>query len=108
MVVDVVLESKEGTLSLSKLAVFSTSVPAGISNEVDADFGIDAKYGITSSMTFDLTYNTDFAQVESDRLQVNLDRFSLFFPEKRPFFLENAGQFSVGVPQEVELFFSRR
>lgn len=72
------------------------------------EVGIDIKYSITPSLTLDATYNTDFAQVESDSLQVNLDRFSLFFPEKRPFFLENAGQFSVGVPREVELFFSRQ
>ena len=56
----------------------------------------------------DMTYNTDFAQVEVDEQQVNLDRFNLFFPEKRAFFLENAGQFSVGSPGEVDLFFSRR
>ena len=72
------------------------------------DIGGDAKYGITQSSTLDLTYNTDFAQVEVDEQQVNLDRFNLFFPEKRPFFLENAGLFSVGAPSEVELFFSRR
>ena len=72
------------------------------------EFGLDAKYSITPSLTLDITYNTDFAQVEVDELQVNLDRFSLFFPEKRPFFLENAGQFAVGSPREVELFFSRR
>ena len=70
--------------------------------------GFDFKYTITPSLVLDGTYNTDFAQVEADELQVNLDRFSLFFPEKRPFFLENAGQFSVGNPREVELFFSRR
>ena len=52
--------------------------------------------------------NTDFAQVEVDDQQVNLDRFTLFFPEKRPFFLENAGFFTVGNPGEVDLFFSRR
>jgi hypothetical protein len=46
--------------------------------------------------------------VEVDNEQVNLDRFNLFFPEKRPFFLENAGQFSIGSPGEVDLFFSRR
>ncbi len=74
----------------------------------DEEFGFDAKYSITPSLTLDATYNTDFAQVEVDEIQVNLDRFSLFFPEKRPFFLENAGQFSVGTPREVELFFSRR
>ncbi|MDX1547827.1 MAG: DUF5916 domain-containing protein [Rhodothermales bacterium] len=83
-------------------------------SEMDAagDVGADLKYSITPSLTLDLTYNTDFAQVEVDEQQVNLDRFSLFFPEKRPFFLENAGLFSVGVSefagQEVELFFSRR
>ena len=73
-----------------------------------AEFGVDLKYSITPSLTLDATYNTDFAQVEADEQQINLDRFSLFFPEKRPFFLENAGQFSVGNPREVELFFSRR
>jgi hypothetical protein len=72
------------------------------------EFGFDLKYSITSRLTLDATYNTDFAQVEVDEQQVNLDRFSLFFPEKRAFFLENAGQFTVGNPREVELFFSRR
>lgn len=76
--------------------------------ETDTEFGLDLKYSITPSLTLDATYNTDFAQVEVDEQQVNLDRFNLFFPEKRPFFLENAGLFSVGRPQEVELFFSRR
>ena len=73
----------------------------------DDDFGIDAKYSITPGLTLDLTYNTDFAQVESDRQQVNLGRFSLFFPETRPFFLENAGSFEVGYPG-TQLFHSRR
>ncbi len=76
--------------------------------ETDTEFGFDAKYSITPSLTLDLTYNTDFAQVEADEQQVNLDRFNLFFPEKRPFFLENAGQFTVGNSQETQLFFSRR
>jgi uncharacterized protein DUF5916 len=74
----------------------------------DDELGFDLKYSITPSLTLDATYNTDFAQVEVDEEQVNLDRFSLFFPEKRAFFLENAGQFTVGTPQEAELFFSRR
>ncbi len=72
------------------------------------DFGADLKYSVTPSMTLDLTYNTDFAQVEVDDQQINLDRFNLFFPEKRPFFLENAGLFSVGQPGQLEVFFSRR
>jgi len=76
--------------------------------EKDSEFGFDVKYSITPSLTLDGTYNTDFAQVEVDEQQINLDRFNLFFPEKRPFFLENAGLFSVGNPREVEMFFSRR
>ena len=72
------------------------------------NLGADLKYSVTPSMTLDLTYNTDFAQVEVDDQQINLDRFTLFFPEKRPFFLENAGLFSVGQSGAVDIFFSRR
>ncbi|HEV8215356.1 MAG TPA: DUF5916 domain-containing protein, partial [Gemmatimonadaceae bacterium] len=64
-----------------------------ISNQMNGDFGGDAKYGITPNLTADFTYNTDFAQVEIDEQQVNLTRFSLFFPEKRDFFLEGRGIF---------------
>jgi hypothetical protein len=73
-----------------------------------SDWGVDGKIGVTSSMTLDLTYNTDFAQVEVDEQQINLTRFNLLFPEKRPFFLENRGLFAVGRPGEIDLFFSRR
>jgi hypothetical protein len=66
------------------------------SNDLDGDVGFDVKYGVTRSMTFDFTYNTDFAQVEIDEQQVNLTRFSLFFPEKRDFFLEGQGIFNFG------------
>ena len=59
-----------------------------------ADFGVDAKYGITANLTADFTYNTDFAQVEVDEQQVNLTRFNLQLPEKREFFLEGRGIFS--------------
>jgi hypothetical protein len=72
------------------------------------DVGGDVKYSLTPSLTLDGTVNTDFAQVEVDDLQINLDRFNLFFPEKRPFFLENAGLFAVGASGQVEMFFSRR
>ena len=75
---------------------------------MDGSIGGEAKLGLTQSLALDLTVNTDFAQVEVDDAQVNLTRFPLFFPEKRPFFLENAGSFSVGTPQAAELFFSRR
>jgi hypothetical protein len=72
---------------------------------------------VAKSLTADLTYNTDFAQVEVDQQQVNLTRFSLFFPEKRDFFLENSGIFDFGPPNRgrdereinlLDVFFSRR
>ena len=72
------------------------------------DLGLDVKWGVTPNLTVDITANTDFAQVEADDQQINLTRFPLFFPEKRPFFLENASTFQFGAPQEVDLFFSRR
>ena len=62
-------------------------------NSGDGSVGVDVKYGITQNLTADLTYNTDFAQVEVDEQQVNLTRFTLFFPEKREFFLEGQGIF---------------
>lgn len=73
-----------------------------------ADVGLDFKWGIRPNLTLDATVNTDFAQVEADEEQVNLTRFDLFFPEKRPFFLENASTFQFGNPQNIDLFFSRR
>jgi hypothetical protein len=79
-----------------------------LDTETQAELGFDLKYGLTPSLTLDGTYNTDFAQVEVDDQQINFDRFNLFFPEKRAFFLENAGFFSVGDPGNVDLFFSRR
>ena len=80
----------------------------GAKTDGDLNWGVDAKIGVTSSMNLDLTYNTDFAQVEVDEQQVNLTRFNLLFPEKRPFFLENRGLFAVGKNGEIDLFFSRR
>ena len=80
----------------------------GEDTDVGGQIGGDAKIGINQSLTLDLTVRTDFAQAEVDDQQVNLTRFSLFFPEKRGFFLENAGTFSVGSRRSAELFFSRR
>ena len=80
-----------------------------IRNETDADFGFDLKYGLTSNLTADFTYNTDFAQVEVDEQQVNLTRFNLLFPERREFFLEGRGNFDfVGGTGAPNMFFSRR
>ena len=82
--------------------------PAGPGVDYPFEVGADAKIGITPALSLDLTVNTDFAQVEVDNEQVDLTRFSLFFPEKRPFFLENAGRFAVGNNQSAQMFFSRR
>ncbi len=68
----------------------------GLANVATGDVGFDVKYGLTQNLVADVTVNTDFAQVEADEQQVNLTRFSLFFPEKREFFLENQGVFAFG------------
>jgi Domain of unknown function (DUF5916)/Carbohydrate family 9 binding domain-like len=88
---------------------------APYSNDLDANAGVDVKYGLTRGLTADLTVNTDFAQVEEDEQQINLTRFNLFFPEKRDFFLEGQGIFDFGgiSGQRASgvnpiLFFSRR
>ena len=80
---------------ISTLSTDLDATPA-IRNDVTGDAGLDVKYGLTKGLIADLTYNTDFAQVEADETQVNLTRFSLFFPEKRPFFLEGQDIFSFG------------
>ena len=86
------------------------SLGEGTSSE--GDLGLDVKSGVTAGLNLDLTINPDFAQAEVDDERVNLTRFPLFFPEKRDFFLENAGQFIVGATasnsQLADLFFSRR
>ncbi len=81
---------------------------AGPGVEYPWEVGGDAKFGITQSLSLDFTVNTDFAQVEVDDQQVDLTRFSLFFPEKRPFFLENSGLFQVGSQGSAQMFHSRR
>ncbi len=81
--------------AIGSLATDVNAIPR-ISN--DGDVGVDVKYGVTENFTADFTYNTDFAQVEVDEQQVNLTRFSLFFPEKREFFLEGRGIFDFGRP----------
>jgi hypothetical protein len=77
----------------SDLTTDLTATPR-LRNDPGADVGVDVKYALTQNLTADFTYNTDFAQVEADDQQVNLTRFSLFFPEKREFFLENQGLFA--------------
>jgi hypothetical protein len=74
----------------------------------DADVGADVKYALTSNLNLDATINTDFAEVEIDDARVNLTRFSLFFPERRQFFLEREGIFDFGVAGLDRPFYSRR
>ena len=76
--------------------------------EYTEDLGVDIKFGISSNLTLDLTVNTDFAQVESDNVQLNLTRFNLFFPEKREFFLERSGLFEHGNLRSTQTYLSRR
>ena len=80
----------------SNLTTDRVAVPP-LSNSSVTNVGLDVKYGVTQNLAADLTVNTDFAQVEADEQQVNLTRFSLFFPEKRDFFLENQGIFNFGI-----------
>jgi len=87
---------------------YANDYEAGTGVEWDKDFGCDAKIGISSSMNLDLTYNPDFAQVEVDQQVTNIERFELFFPEKRQFFLENSDLFSGFGNRSATPFFSRR
>ena len=113
------LEGIEGISPSRHLEVLPYVLPGASSGsqmtEGVFDAGLDLKYSLTPNLTADLTFNTDFAQVEADQEQVNLTRFSLFFPEQRPFFLEGASIFDVGIPRPsfrrpppLLLFYSRR
>ena len=95
-------------LSPYLLGAASESPATGLPRDTHGEAGGELKWSVTPSLALDATVNTDFAQVEVDEQQINLDRFNLFYPEKRPFFLENAGAFTLGTPGEVDLFFSRR
>ncbi len=76
--------------------------------ETSREVGVDVRYALSSELTLDLTANTDFAQVEADDQQVNLDRFPLFYPERRRFFQEGSGIFDFPMGGNARLFHSRR
>ena len=94
-------------IKFTPYALTSQGETNAAAEESENDWGFDIRYAITPTLDLDATYNTDFAQVENDALRVNTGRFSLFFPETRPFFLEKQQLFTVGVPQETLLFHSR-
>ena len=87
---------------------YTNNYEANTGRKYHKDFGFDAKVSISSSLNLDLTYNPDFAQVEVDQQVTNIDRYELFFPEKRQFFLENSDLFSGFGYETVTPFFSRR
>ena len=105
-------------LRFKPYAATNYSGVAGRTGSNELDGGLDVKYGVSTGFVWDFTVNTDFSQVEADEQQINLTRFSLFFPEKRDFFLENSGIFQFGTGgrvggqrtdrNEPRLFFSRR
>jgi hypothetical protein len=78
------------------------------SDKPKIEAGLDIKYGLSKTLVMDLTVNTDFAQVESDDQKINLTRYSLYFPEKRMFFLERASIFDFSLGGNSNLFYSRR
>jgi hypothetical protein len=112
------------SLRVKPYALSNSSTVASAGTKGDFDAGLDVKYGVTNGLTLDATVNTDFSQAEADEQQVNLSRFSLFFPEKRDFFLESSGIFQFGssdrmggggatsgrqnASPDMMLFFSRR
>ncbi|WP_075350828.1 carbohydrate binding family 9 domain-containing protein [Algoriphagus marinus] len=80
----------------------------GLNAQKGLNAGFDLKYGITPGLNLDLTVNPDFSQVEVDQQVTNLDRFEIFFPERRQFFLENADLFANYGQRGNTPFFSRR
>ncbi len=106
------IEGIEYSRNIEILPSFTALQTGGLSNEgvfenesPDSDFGISLKYGITPNITADFAYNPDFSQVEADVGQVDINqRYELYYPEKRPFFLEGADIFRT----DIEAFYSRR
>lgn len=108
LVWDVPPPPQSTNLSLIPYALSSVNNDIEGETAFDKKVGGDVKIGITSSLNLDLTVNPDFSQVEVDRQVTNLDRFELFFPEKRQFFLENADLFANFGYSSIRPFFSRR
>ena len=90
------------------LGGLSKNFQSGSPTSYKKEIGLDAKVAVTSSLNLDLTVNPDFSQVEVDRQVTNLDRFELFFPERRQFFLENGDQVNNFGYNNIRPFFSRR
>ncbi|WP_223308437.1 DUF5916 domain-containing protein [Maribacter polysiphoniae] len=100
--------SQGSNISVIPYVLSSVSNDLEGESSFDKKVGGDVKIGLTSSLNLDLTVNPDFSQVEVDRQVTNLDRFELFFPEKRQFFLENGDLFANFGYSSIRPFFSRR
>ena len=98
--------------NVSIIPYTSANIAKNFEDDLPADksfnFGGDAKFAVTSSINLDMTFNPDFSQVEVDQQITNLDRFEIFFPERRQFFLENADLFGSFGERRINPFFSRR
>jgi hypothetical protein len=97
-----------GLTGVARNPVADGSAGVRMASETSRELGIDVRYPISGGITLDLTANTDFAQVEADDQQVNLDRFPLFYPERRRFFQEGSGIFDFSTGGDSRLFHSRR
>ncbi len=95
-------------VELKPYALAGVQNESGLKAKTNVNFGGDINYLITPALKLNITANTDFAQVESDRNQINLSRFSLYYPEKREFFLEGKDYFDFGLGRKIQPFYSRR
>ncbi len=100
--------NKTSLIELKPYGITGISFKKDEKTKTTANVGGDINYLITPTLKLNLTINTDFAQVESDRMQVNLTRFSLYYPEKREFFLEGKNYFNFGLGYSTQPFYSRR
>lgn len=99
---------KTSLIELKPYVIGGVQLEPGEKSIVTENIGGDINYLITPTLKLNLTFNTDFAQVESDAMQVNLTRFSLYYPEKREFFLEGKDYFDFGLSYGSQPFYSRR
>jgi len=97
-----------GSLQLNPYVLGNASKSKGYAGSNTAHFGGEVKWLVSTNTSLEATFNTDFAQADADKQVINLSRSSVFFPEKRQFFLENANLFSVGQDGIIQPFFSRR
>jgi len=100
--------NKTSLLELKPYAIGGIEMPLNEKTRFTGNLGGDLNFLITPTLKLNITVNPDFAQVESDRMQVNLTRFSLYYPEKREFFLEGKDYFNFGLGRSMQPFYSRR